>query len=144
MKDLPSLLPLVNMKFLSIKNELIMLASLATDVEVLWLYGSQANKTASEFSDVDLAIAFKTYIDDPLERRLRPELLALKWIKELKLAEGFISIVDISIAPIPLAYEIISADTVLFEVNSKRRIMEEQRISSIWEIDYQYHYKIYE
>lgn len=132
------------MNFILLKSQLTALAKLDSDIEVLWLYGSQAKATAAKFSDIDLAVAFKTYIEDPLDRRLRPELLALEWIKNLGLVEGSLSIVDINIAPIPLAYEIINAETVLIETNPYRRIIEEQRISSMWEIDYQYHYKTYE
>jgi len=32
-------------------------------------------------SDYDLAIAFSSCLKDPIERRLRPELQALKWKK---------------------------------------------------------------
>ena len=43
----------------------------------MWLYGSQPDGSAHAGSDVDLVVCFNVWIDDPLERRLRPELLAL-------------------------------------------------------------------
>lgn len=48
---------------------------------------------ASVTSDYDLAIAFTDYINDPFERRLRPELLALSWTKKLNTS---LSIIDIN------------------------------------------------
>ena len=58
---------------------IIQLAKNNAEVEVLWLYGSRARNKANIKSDYDLAVAFKTYIEAPVERRLRPEILALEW-----------------------------------------------------------------
>ncbi|MGM0537489.1 MAG: type VII toxin-antitoxin system MntA family adenylyltransferase antitoxin [Pseudomonadota bacterium] len=118
------------------------LAALATpeaDIDVLWLYGSQAKGTATAQSDIDLAVAFRHFETDPLERRLRPELLSQAWQDALGLAEGQLSIVDINQAPLPLAHAIIRTGRVL-RVNDRLRVVrEEQRITSMWEIDHQYH-----
>ncbi len=112
----------------------------SAEVEILWLYGSQARGSANENSDYDLAIAFKTYIKDPVERRLRPELLALKWTKRLSIQ---LSIVDINLAPLPLAYTVVEDNTLLYCRNQFRRYVEEQRIMSKWELDYLHHRKRY-
>lgn len=116
------------------------IASKNSDIEVLWLYGSRARDQASKSSDYDLAIAFKSYIPDPVERRLRPELLALQWHKALNLP---LSIIDINQALLPMAYTIVQDNCALYCANDYRRMVEEQRIMSKWEVDYLYHRKHY-
>ena len=69
------------MNFDEIKLKLITLAEQDDDIELLWLYGSYAKGTAHEKSDIDLAINFKLWLDDVIERRLRSELLAIEWQK---------------------------------------------------------------
>jgi len=121
-------------------KEIVNIAKQNLDVEVLWLYGSRARGSESDNSDYDLAIAFKTYIKDPVDRRLRPELLVLEWNKLLGLD---ISIVDINQATLPLAYTVLQDNTVLYSRNDFRRMTEEQIIMSKWELDYLYHRKHY-
>ena len=119
---------------------IIQLAKKNAEVEVLWLYGSRARNKANSHSDYDLAVAFKNYIKEPVERRLRPEMLALEWNKELDLP---LSIVDINQVPLPLAFTVILDNTLLYSKNDYRRMTEEQTIMSKWEIDYCYHKKHY-
>ena len=119
---------------------IIQLAKNNAEVEVLWLYGSRARNKANIDSDYDLAVAFKTYIEDPVEHRLRPELLALEWQEKLNIA---LSIVDINQAPLPLAYTVVLDNTLLYSKNDYRRMTEEQKIMSKWEIDHCYHRKHY-
>lgn len=119
---------------------IIALAKNNVDVEILWLYGSRARGNAGKNSDYDLAVAFKNYIQDPVERRLRPELLAMDWKHQLGTV---LSIVDINLVTLPLAYTIVQDNTVLYCKNHYRRMVEEQRIMSKWEIDYCYHKKHY-
>ncbi len=121
-------------------REIIALASKNNDIEILWLYGSRARNKANRHSDFDLAVAFKTYIDDPVERRLRPEILALQWANKLGVD---LSIVDINQAPLPLAYTVVQDNCLLYSNNDFRKMVEEQRIMSKWEIDYCYHKKRY-
>ena len=121
-------------------KQIIILAHNCPEVEVLWLYGSQARGHSNHNSDYDLAVAYKSYIKDPVERRLRPELLSLDWNKQLDIA---LSIVDINQASLPLAYTIIKDNTVLYSQNDYRRMIEEQKIMSKWELDYLYHRKHY-
>ncbi len=121
-------------------KQIITLAKNNLEVEILWLYGSRARGNANTNSDYDLAIAFKSYFDDPIERRLRPELLSLEWNKQLDIK---LSIVDINQALLPLAYTILEDNTVLYSENENRRMTEEQRIMSKWELDYSYHRKHY-
>ena len=76
----------------SIRN----LAQSNSDIAVVWLYGSRAKGSASEQSDYDLAVAFVSFIkDDPIEKRLRPECLAIDWQRDLGLRDFKLSIVDI-------------------------------------------------
>ena len=107
------------------------------DILIVWLYGSRAKGNAHRFSDYDLAVAFKSFIkNDPLEKRLRPECLALDWQQALGLHDFQLSIVDINQAPIPLAFEIIQADNVLFCHDEDRLWQEIRRIHSRMELDY--------
>lgn len=120
------------------------LRSLAGDTEeiaVLWLYGSQAKGTATPDSDYDLAVAFANPLADPLERRLRPELLAQAWQDALDLPAGKLSLIDIDLAPIPLAMAVVRTGRPLCVNDPLRLAREENRITSMWELDYQHHQK---
>lgn len=121
-------------------EQLVQLTQKNSDIDVLWLYGSRARSNNTANSDYDLAVAFKTYIDDPVERRLRPELLALQWAKLLSVE---LSIIDINIVPLPLAYTVVQDNTVIYSRNDYRKMVEEQRIMSKWELDHLYHRKHY-
>lgn len=109
------------------------------EVIVLWLYGSRANATHRINSDYDLAIAFKTFLSDPLETRLRPEMLALTWQSELQFGENQLSIIDINQVSISLANEVIQCGSVLFCRDEMRLWQEEKRINSRMELDVLYH-----
>jgi len=118
---------------LSIKQ----LAEQNPDILIVWSYGSRAKGNAHRNSDYDLAVAFKLFIkNDPLVKRLRPECLALDWQQALGLHDFQLSIVDINQAPIPLAFEIIQADNVLFCRDEDRLWQEILRIHSRMELDY--------
>ena len=118
-------------------HQLITLANSNPQVQVLWLYGSRAKGTAGPASDWDLAVAFDPVkLSDPLENRLRPELLALDWQRALGLTEGQLSVVDINQAPIPLAFAIVDANRVLFCRDQGRRLSEQARIMSQMELNY--------
>ena len=118
-------------------NQISELAAQNPDIVVLWLYGSHAKGNARTSSDYDLAIAFQHFIqDDPLEKRLRPEYLAIDWQRALDLRDFKISIVDINQATIPLAWEIIQADTELYCRDPDRLWRETLRIHSRMELDY--------
>ncbi len=118
-------------------EQLKQLAENDDEIVALWLYGSRAKGAAHESSDYDLAVAFKTFIkDDPLAERLRPECLALDWQQALDLSEKALSVVDINQAPIPLAFEIVDADSVLFSRDENRLWRETLRIHSRMELDY--------
>ena len=129
------------MAFSSQKAKLLTFFQDDPELEVLWLYGSHAKNTAHKNSDIDLAITFKNWIDDPIERRLRPELLAVEWQRALGLNEGMLSILDMSIAPIPMAMSVLTTGELLQSKNKNKQFQEQQRIMSRWEIDYLYHYK---
>ncbi|MBB3142010.1 type VII toxin-antitoxin system MntA family adenylyltransferase antitoxin [Halomonas organivorans] len=120
-------------------DDLIKLATTDDEIAVLWLYGSRAKGTATSNSDYDLAVAFRSFEEDPLERRLRPELLAQAWQDALGLTGDQLSIVDINLAPIPLAHAVIRTGQVLHANDRLRLIREENRITSMWELDHQYH-----
>lgn len=129
------------MEFSSLKAQLIQLAKANDNIELLWLYGSYAKGCAHENSDIDLAVAFNTWENDAIERRLRPELLALDWQNTLNLPEGKLSVLDINIAPIPLAMSVLNNGELWLSKNDYRLAQELLRIMSKWEIDYLYHYQ---
>lgn len=120
------------------------LAKKNDSISIVWLYGSRAKNSSNSKSDYDFAVAFQTFIkENPLEERLRPELLALDWQKELGLHDGDISVVDINLVSIPLAFEIIKPNFILFCKDKIRLYQEEKRILSRMELDILYHRKIY-
>jgi len=129
------------MNFDSIKPHIIELAKQNDDIDILWLYGSYAKGTAHEQSDIDLAVVFKSWQDDALERRLKSELLAIEWQKQLQLNEGELSVLDMGVASIPLAMSVLTTGKLLLSKNASRQLQEQQRIMSKWEIDYLYHYQ---
>lgn len=129
------------MNFNAIKPTIITLAEQDNDIEVLWLYGSYAKGTAHAGSDIYLAVVFKSWQDDIIERRLKSELLAIKWQKTLALKEGELSVLDMGMASIPLAMSVLSTGKLLLSKNSSRQLQEQQRIMSRWEIDFLYHYQ---
>ena len=103
------------------------------DIKLLWLYGSRGDGTGREGSDYDLAVAFGTRLEDPMKQRLRPELLALDWQQNLGLPDHLLSIVDINLAPLPLALNIIGDDTKLLLNNDELRYIRElNRIWGLW------------
>jgi predicted nucleotidyltransferase len=129
------------MIFEQIKPKIIQLTKKDKNIELLWLYGSYAKGTAHKNSDIDLAVIFKTWEKEPIKRRLRPELLALKWQNKLKLAEGELSILDMNIAAIPIAMSVLKSGELWVSKNISRQFQEQQRIMSKWELDYLYHYQ---
>jgi predicted nucleotidyltransferase len=118
-------------------QQIAKLAENDPDIAVVWLYGSRAKGSAHATSDYDLAVAFNRFIkDDPVEKRLRPECLALDWQRALGLHDFQLSVVDINQAPIPLAFAIIQTDTVVFCRDENRLWRETLCIHSRMELDY--------
>ena len=118
-----------------ILNKIILNASLADDIEVIWLYGSQAKGTAHSQSDIDLAIAFKNFNLSELDRKLRPQELSLIWSEQLNLPDGKLSIIDINTAPVYLAFNVVEYGRVICSKNSTREFKETQRIFSQYEFE---------
>ena len=112
-------------------------------VDVLWLYGSRAKGNANADSDYDLAVAFNYFPKNEWEKRLQPENLAIEWAEKLGLSSDQLSVVDINHIPLPLAFSITTTGKVLLVRDSLRLVREENRISSMWEIDYLYHRQHY-
>jgi predicted nucleotidyltransferase len=131
----------MNMNDNQMLSNIIQLAQDDHNIELLWLYGSRAKGTAHKNSDIDLAVVFKEWEKEVVERRLRPELLAIEWQQKLKLKEGMLSVLDMNIAPIPLAMSVLQSGNLLLSKNRPRQLQEQQRIMSMWEIDYLYHYE---
>lgn len=134
---------MAGINFNQLKPQLIQLAQQNDEIELLWLYGSQAKGNAHHGSDIDLAVVFKRYEEDVLERRLRPELLAMDWQRVLELPEWRLSVLDMNIAPIPLGVNVLNDGQILLCKNVSRLLREQQRIMSMWEIDYLHHHKIF-
>lgn len=126
---------------MEIIDKLRSLAARQDNIAALWLYGSRARGDHHEHSDYDLAVAFTDWESDPLERRLRPELLAEQWRTELTLPEGKLGVVDIAIAPIPLGLAILADGRLLLDKHPQIRLTQESRILSRWELDYAYQHQ---
>ena len=109
------------------------------DIAVLWLYGSRARGDFGADSDYDLAVAFEHFKSDRTEARLRPELLAMDLAAKLDMPPERLSVVDINLAPVPLAVNIVTEGITLLVNDSLRLAREENRISSMWELDHEYH-----
>ena len=122
-----------------ITAEITKLATADPNIELLWLYGSRANNSATKNSDYDLAIAFKHPQGHNLESRLKSEIIALQWAEQLDLNSNLLSVVDINLAPLPLAMSIIDKGILLYAGNGLRLAREEHRITSMWELDHVYH-----
>ncbi len=120
-------------------DELKKLALDTAAVDVLWLYGSRAKGNHQPDSDYDLAVAFNHFPDDAWDKRLQPEMLALEWADALGLATDRLSVADINHIPLPLAYAIISTGKPLLVKNALRLAREENRVTSMWELDHEYH-----
>lgn len=119
------------------------LAAAHGGIDVLWLYGSRAKGSAQPDSDYDLAVAFAGRPPPVLERRLRPEELALTWAEALDLPGDRLSVLDINLAPLPLALAVVQTGRVLWCRSGLRLAREENRITSMWEVDYLYHQRRY-
>lgn len=116
-------------------ERLINNAKLIDDIEVLWLYGSQAKGTSHAYSDIDLAIAFKRFNLSELDRKLRPQELNLIWSEQLNLPEGKLSIIDINTVPVYLSFNVVEYGKVLYSQNKRRELKEVQRIYSQYEFE---------
>lgn len=124
--------------------QLIEIAEQDQAIDTLWVYGSIAKGTSSEFSDIDLAVLYSAYIKEPLARRLRPEEQAIEWCRQLGLAENKLSIVDMENAPIPLAIEILQTGKLLLNKEPGHELKVAQKVMSRWELDFKGHYRRYE
>lgn len=127
----------------AIIQQVIHLAELDPRIEIVWIYGSRAKLTAQENSDYDFAVAFATMPMNSWDKRLQSELLALEWSERLNLPEKKLSVADINQVPLMLAMGIITTGNVLLVKNGLRLAREENRITSMWEIDYKYHLQHY-
>lgn len=73
------------------------------------------------------------------DKRLQPELVAQLWADSLNLPLDKISVVDFNHIPLALALSVVNSDTVLLAKDSVRLAKEENRVSSMWELDQMYH-----
>lgn len=117
-------------------THIIELAGQRSDIAALWLYGSRARGDHHADSDYDLAVVFTHWLPDALSRRLRPEELAIEWQHALALPDGTISVLDLAIAPIPLGWNVLNEGKLLLDLSPAHRMQAEQRIYSMWELDY--------
>jgi predicted nucleotidyltransferase len=117
------------------------LAVVDENIAVVWLYGSRANNSANAASDYDFAIAFNHFPEGEWDKRLQPELVAQSWADTLSMPLEKISVVDFNHIPLALALSIVNSNSVLLSKDSVRLAKEENRISSMWELDQVYHRK---
>ena len=103
------------------------------DIAAVWLYGSRSKGAAQTHSDYDVAIAFNNFELSSLDKYLRPNELAIDWCAYLNLASDKLSIVDINLAPIYLAYNIMETGKLLYNKGSSRVWREQDRVYSQFE-----------
>ena len=104
------------------------------EVIVAWLYGSRARGDHHSASDYDIAVAFAPHkLDDVLDNRVRPELLALDVQNTLGLSDNDVSIIDINNVPVALAFNAITSDCVLVNKDTLRQMATESIIMSKYE-----------
>ena len=114
-------------------TRIVELAQHNPDIKLLWLYGSRAVNNAGKNSDYDLAVAFGRRLEDPIDRRLQPELLALDWQQVVGVADHMLSVVDINLAPLALALNIVGESSkLLVNKDELRYIKELNRIWGLW------------
>ena len=128
-------------QFEKILPRLVAAAKADPQLDALYLYGSHAKGTATDKSDIDLAVIFSEDEQNALERRLRPELLALDWNQALGLPENTLSILDLEIAPVPLAMAVLKTGKLLVNKNPGHDFEVCGKIMSRWEIDHLYHHE---
>lgn len=109
-------------------------ASASPEIATLWLYGSRARGDHRADSDYDLAVRFFRRLPDPLANRLRPELVAQEWRQVIP---ADLSIIDIDIAPTPLAAIVSEEGVVLIDKTPDQTAWLLQKIWSKWD-DWQY------
>ena len=126
--------------FETIMPQILNLAEKNSEIDALYLYGSHAKGNAHEHSDIDLAVIFSTYEKNPLQRRLRPEVLAIDWMIELGLPEDKLSVLDMESTNIPLTMAVLQTGKLLLNKDPGHEMMVTGKIMSQWEIDYLYHY----
>ncbi len=119
----------------SIINSIISLAKADLDITAIWLYGSRATDNFSAESDYDLAVLFSSRISDPLDNRLRPELLAMDWQRTINDNNVEISVIDVNQVMIPLAFNAISGK-LLYCRDNGLRMSAEAVICSKAELDF--------
>ena len=118
-----------------ILQALINKATLVDDIDVMWLYGSQAKGCAHENSDIDIAIAFKNFNLTDIDKKLRPHEYGLIWAEQLNLPDNKLSIVDINNIPVYLAFNVVEYGQVIACKNKVRELKEIQRIYSQFEFE---------
>lgn len=94
-----------------------------------WLYGSRARGEYRDDSDFDIAVALNNFEKTYSERRLLPEIMA----QDLTAQLGHpVQVVDISLAPIPLAINILEDGHPLLIKDELRYCRETNRIYGLW------------
>lgn len=125
----------------ALQQQVTDLAQADPNIAVIWLYGSQAKGSEQADSDYDFAVAFNQFPTDEWLQRLQPENLQYDW--QQRLNRDDVSVVDINHIPLFLANSVISHGRVVYCGDALRLAREELRISSMWELDYEWHQQHY-
>ncbi len=105
-------------------------ASHVKALAVLWLFGSRARNDAAPSSDYDFAIALNNFDLTYAQRRLAPELLAMDWSL---LTQHTVQVIDINLAPLPLAVNILAEGTPILIDDTLRYCREQNRVDGLWQ-----------
>lgn len=96
---------------------------------MIYLFGSQATKTAGPRSDFDFGVVFETNLS--AEERFKKRLQYLGDLGKI-LRTDKIDVVDLNQAPTHLAYSVIAPREIIFVRNEGKRIDFEQRTLSFY------------
>jgi predicted nucleotidyltransferase len=110
--------------------QLVALATNSPDINGLWLYGSRARNQHTPASDYDLAVRFYEFQKDPIAKYLRPQLVAQQWRQALSID---VSVVDIELAPTPLAATITDEGHLLYDASEDLTPWLYQKIWGKWD-----------
>lgn len=105
-------------------------------IDVVYLYGSQANKQRDQFSDYDLGVLFKLGLDKKERFNLRLKLFS-QIAKGLKVTEDKLDVVDLQAVPLLLQFNAISGK-IVYCSNQDRRISFETYVMARYHDEHYY------
>lgn len=105
------------------------------DIQVAYLFGSQASGKADNLSDIDIAILFNAGLT--VVQRFEQKLKIMGDVGSL-LGRDDVEVVDLNSAPVALRFSAIENREILFVNDDNDRVDFESRVMTMYQ-DYNYH-----